>query len=111
MENTIQIVINVVTFLTGVGGGFLGSIYYKNKRQHGLLIALTGSIILDKIERYVKRGWATLPEKQHLNSIFSLYENEGGNGVVADEMQKFKELPSSYDEHNKRYVFQKTEGD
>jgi hypothetical protein len=55
--------------------------------------------IVQKYEEYRARGWATIKEKQEIESWYNQYRGLDGNGVVKVLMERFEALANSEEEY------------
>lgn len=52
--------------------------------------------ILDKAEKGLQAGFATLKDKENLQRMYQSYHNLGGNDIVTSVYQQYLELPITH---------------
>ena len=58
------------------------------------LAAISYSVISDKLERALDRGYATPEQRRDIKVLYSAYEANGWNGDMDSRMAKFYSLPT-----------------
>lgn len=67
-----------------------------SKRQKAVeegLLALLRDRLLQGCENYEKQGWVDIRAAQNVQMMYTAYHNLGGNGIVTDVYDSFRELP------------------
>ena len=82
----------------------LDSMRKDDKLIKNAILNLQRRSLLDSCERYIKRGYATLDEKETVHKQFVSYEELGGNSFVKDLVDNVNKLPLEKVEKNKKEV-------
>ena len=65
----------------------------KHDKISSTLVAVTYSMLSDKIERLVERGYATSEERNDIEVLRKCYSGLGGNGDMEERISKVYALP------------------
>lgn len=65
-----------------------------NKSLQGGSRALLRDRIIQAYNHYMEKGFCPIYAKENISEMFKEYKNLGGNGVVADLIEKLMDLPT-----------------
>lgn len=65
----------------------------KQEMQCRAVLSLQRKSLLDSCEMYLKRGFASIKEKETISKQFDSYHELGGNSFIGDMVHEVKELP------------------
>ena len=92
-----QIIVTIVVAVFG-STGFWSLIQNRKKKKSNeskLLMGIAYSMIVQRAETYIARGWVSTDEYHELHHyLYTPYENEGGNGTAQRLMTKVGQLPN-----------------
>ena len=94
----------IVTLAVAVFGstGFWTWLMNRNKKKTAearLIMGLAYSEIINRSERYIKRGYIETEEYNELNKyLYQPYREMGGNGTAEKLMKEVQQLPTSKEE-------------
>lgn len=103
------IVAIVVAIFGSTGLWSLISTWLQNRRkkkkktnENKLLMGIAYSMIVQRAEIYIARGWVSTDEYHELyHYLYEPYEAEGGNGTAKRLMDQVKLLPNTPPENSK----------
>ena len=65
----------------------------RDNSRDKALINMAGIMLIDKMEFYIRQGWASTHKKQQITDLFEGYKELGGNGAVESAIENFNKIP------------------
>jgi len=98
-EHTVKLD-KIDTTVTSISGNLKESSEYTKNADELIKTALCSmqrQSLLNECEKYLKRGFATLEQKQTLSGQYESYHNLGGNSFITNIYEQVMKLPVSKD--------------